>query len=1203
MPEREVVYKKMVAPVLEEAQAQGRVDLVIGIPLLGDDVGKAEMLAKVVRSGLSLYYPGTSSLIVCISKAPHFAEKSKKILRVCEDCEEAGYYWHVHWADVTVQQRGWMFRALMDTAKTVGADLIILEPALFAPNTSEVVNGIGPEWIRLLYQPIVAEEADMAVPRFTLSLHGNSLADHLVYPLLGALFSTEMRSSLATGGAISNHLLNDLLDDSRGWISPVYEYGIDAHLLVSALANGASLAEVYMGHKPLVSLPVGMDYLVKQTVHVLFEYLCKASQQWINRPAAIRSAWQYGMRQNAFGNEMNIEHRTYLTKFKRGFARYYEVLWARIFPEDVLDQIREAAETADENFAFSEILWSKAVYYSLIAYSFGTQEAREDIAAGLVPLYNGRIAGFYLEIARHEDCVDNAVIQAEICPVMARNLLDSQVDAFILSKQNFIEAWQARKESQQPYLPQLAYWEYIPGAPILLPLMVKKPDGHSDHVSSIYEKLLKETKQEFEGFLQEHLGIRFDAGTALIGEEVRRMMVKFEVFLDTFLLPGDIFQIDGVRQFTAAIFTLAGQKSSFSMRQEFAERMLRDYPPRNLITILGFADMDAMFKKYSPLDALALSVWSEESKYISRNNNYMLQNMRPEDFELTPIRPLVVDQKDFPEFSAMKDAPSLNHLTGRIVVGNIRHGAGGDYPKIRLFTTILKRIIDAERFGGFWRTFAKSHRDFPRLVLNSIEGHWGVSTFSARSIFENDQQRLLKEALQQIHDQLADAAQLGTRNASEDILKKVIDGYFLGMTLPDGQFISTSIWSWASYSFKGGKGMPTPLSLMVERRAFSSELFYRCAEKVDVSPEEIDERIVELIGDGMESEDLSVTYLGAPSDGERIVIRQKMGNEQHPAGSLQRSLYNPILAPISTHPWETKYVLNAGVIRLDGRIFILYRAYGDDNISRVGLAITKDGVIIDERLPEPIFEPATDYERGGCEDVRLVKFEGRIYMLYTAYDGVLPQIAIASISPEDMAALRFDKWERHGLVFPGTNNKDAVLFPERFNGKVALYHRVNPSIWVTYADEVARTPWPRENHHIVMGTRSGMMWDAVKIGAGAQPIKTKYGWLHIYHGVDYSFVYRLGIFISALDDPAKLTYRSPNPILEPKASYEIGVSGTDWVPNVVFTCGAVPVKDKEMLDDDDEILVYYGCADSNIGVASATVAALIPESVRMKAVT
>jgi len=162
-----------------------------------------------------------------------------------------------------------------------------------------------------------------------------------------------------------------------------------------------------------------------------------------------------------------------------------------------------------------------------------------------------------------------------------------------------------------------------------------------------------------------------------------------------------------------------------------------------------------------------------------------------------------------------------------------------------------------------------------------------------------------------------------------------------------------------------------------------------------------------------------------------------------------------------------------------------------------------------------------------------------------------------------------------------------------------MYHRIIPSIWIAFADTL-EAPWPKEKHYIVLGTRSGMMWDALKIGAGAQPLKTKYGWLLIYHGVDYSLCYRLGVFLTALDDPTEVLYRSPNPVLEPETSYEVGVFGQSWVPNVVFTCGAVPAEDKEILSAEDEILVYYGGADTVIGVASATVGDLIPEKFRVE---
>ncbi len=125
-----------------------------------------------------------------------------------------------------------------------------------------------------------------------------------------------------------------------------------------------------------------------------------------------------------------------------------------------------------------------------------------------------------------------------------------------------------------------------------------------------------------------------------------------------------------------------------------------------------------------------------------------------------------------------------------------------------------------------------------------------------------------------------------------------------------------------------------------------------------------------------------------------------------------------------------------------------------------------------------------------------------------------------------------------------------------------------------------------------------MMWDAVKIGAGAQPLKAKYGWLLITHGVDYAHIYRLGIMLLDLANTSVLLYRSPNPVLEPVEECEIGHPDTCWVPNVVFSCGAIPAKDKKVLEDKDEILVYYGAADTSIRVAIATVADLTPKQIR-----
>jgi predicted GH43/DUF377 family glycosyl hydrolase len=228
-----------------------------------------------------------------------------------------------------------------------------------------------------------------------------------------------------------------------------------------------------------------------------------------------------------------------------------------------------------------------------------------------------------------------------------------------------------------------------------------------------------------------------------------------------------------------------------------------------------------------------------------------------------------------------------------------------------------------------------------------------------------------------------------------------------------------------------------------------------------------------------------------------------------------------------------------------------------------------------------------------------VVIDDEIFMLYTAYDGVVAQIAAASIPVKDFLNRDFDRWKRRGFAFPGLWDKDAFLFPEKIEGKYVIYHRIEPSIWIAYSDELV-FPWPKDGHKIIMGPRSGLMWDSLKIGAGAQPIKTKYGWLLIYHGVDREMIYRLGVILVDLKDPGRLLYRSPNPILSPETECEIGKKGECWVPNVVFTCGAVPALDKEVLDDDDEILVYYGAADTNICLATGKVEDLIPEEVRRR---
>jgi len=362
--------------------------------------------------------------------------------------------------------------------------------------------------------------------------------------------------------------------------------------------------------------------------------------------------------------------------------------------------------------------------------------------------------------------------------------------------------------------------------------------------------------------------------------------------------------------------------------------------------------------------------------------------------------------------------------------------------------------------------------------------------------------------------------------------------------------------------------------------------------------------------------DFKAPYLNGSSAGFRQALLDQSPSELFgKTGSLTRFEENPILEPIPEHAWESKMVYNSAAIRLNGITFIVYRAFGDDHISRLGLAWSKDGLHIDGRLPHPIFAPQTDYElagikvlqtrqreKGGCEDPRLVLIGERVYLTYSAHGCVL-QIALASITKEDFTALPStpaakvtNKWTRHGPVFPGTLDRNAVLFPQKINGKYAMLRRPIRGqvrdVAISYSDTL-ETPWPAD-FEVIMKARPGI-WDSERVGAGAQVLKTRHGWLLIYHGVGIERgrrCYMLGAALLDLDDPKQVLYRSPAPIFIPEQDYEL----YGWAPNVVFANGAVAKgKDADqMVEDDDEIMIYYGGGDRVVGVAWAKLSNLIP---------
>ncbi len=296
----------------------------------------------------------------------------------------------------------------------------------------------------------------------------------------------------------------------------------------------------------------------------------------------------------------------------------------------------------------------------------------------------------------------------------------------------------------------------------------------------------------------------------------------------------------------------------------------------------------------------------------------------------------------------------------------------------------------------------------------------------------------------------------------------------------------------------------------------------------------------------------------------------------HNKSPLIRHPMNPILLPDPTLNWECYNVFNPSVIYHGGLFHMHYRAQGLDWVSRIGYAVSEDGVHWN-RMRRPVLEPIDGTDSRGVEDPRVTEIDGVFYMTYTAYGrefhgpgepthlggGILPMVA---------RSRNLITWERLGPIVRGEDNKDHVIFPRQIGGRYVAFHRRRPDLWIAYSNDLLT--WQETDMAPVFGPRPDNDWDSNKVGANGVPIETDAGWLILYHGTDADNVYRFGVCLLDLDDPVRVIHRPRAPMFWPEELWELRGD----VPNVVFSC-ANPVVN-------GTVYVYYGGGDHVIGLAT-----------------
>lgn len=291
---------------------------------------------------------------------------------------------------------------------------------------------------------------------------------------------------------------------------------------------------------------------------------------------------------------------------------------------------------------------------------------------------------------------------------------------------------------------------------------------------------------------------------------------------------------------------------------------------------------------------------------------------------------------------------------------------------------------------------------------------------------------------------------------------------------------------------------------------------------------------------------------------------------------------NPILTKDDV-PYPVATVHNAGVVKYKGKYIMLFRSHLLNGRSVIGIAKSDDGYDFKVE-PKPFLTPCKDkesifsqYEEYGVEDLRISEIDGEYLLTYSCYSKYGVRIALAKTTD-------FIEVERVALITQA-DLRNVVIFPEKIGGQYVRLDRPHSeiskwSIWISYSPDLIH--WGRSK--LIMHPHK-YYWDEMKIGPGATPIKTKKGWLNIYHGVFKTMsgsVYRLGVALHELEDPSIVLGVSDEWILQPEDPWEV----TGYVPNVVFTCGAVD-------EEDGTVKIYWGGADSVMCVGEANINKLI----------
>lgn len=385
-----IVQRQEVRDLLDQV---GSADIVVGIPSF-NNARTIGHVVRAVQAGLAKYFPDSKAVLVNSDGGSR--DGTMDVVRSTRIEDQAAILVH-HRTDPVpiiatpyegIPGKGSAFRAIFEIADALNAKACAV--------VDSDLRSITPEWVELLIKPILQEESEFVAPLYHRHKFDGTITNSIVYPLTRALYGRRVRQPIGGDFGFSGKLARFYLAKDV-WETDVARFGIDIWMTTTAIANGFTVSQSFLGAKIHDTKDPGADLsaMLYQVVSATFGLMEAYPDVWrkVQRSEPVRT---YGFQYAVGLEQVNVNVERMIGIFREGLRNLREI-WSAVLGQGDFGEVEALGSAGSEAFRFPRSLWSRIIYDYALAYHLRKLPA-EHLIKSLTPLYLGRTASFVLEM-------------------------------------------------------------------------------------------------------------------------------------------------------------------------------------------------------------------------------------------------------------------------------------------------------------------------------------------------------------------------------------------------------------------------------------------------------------------------------------------------------------------------------------------------------------------------------------------------------------------------------------------------------------------------------------------------------------------------------------------------------------------------------------------------------------------------------------